>query len=182
MAHDDGLTFGLLNNDEFKIHVQGVGVNGFDYQSAAISYIASASLVTNETDNEDSNNKTGDEDDSEKKSEGMDTMVLGGIIGLVVLLIVAGVLVAMFLRSGRGEDTPINWGAAHSLEESTAAVPMAAAPATPAAVATPEMVADYTHLLPGGQYITGQAGETVYLAPNGTAWTMQADNSFIRTT
>jgi len=182
IAHDDGFTYGLLDNDELKIYVQGVGTNGFDYKSTAISYIVeSASQVNNETgDGDGDNNGTGNDDDSEKKSEGMDSVVLGGIIGLVILLIVAGVLVAMFLRGGRSEEAPVNWGAAHSLEASTAA-PISAAPAAPAAVATSEMVSDYTHLLPGGQYITGQAGETVYLAPNGTAWTMQADNSFIRT-
>ena len=55
-----------------------------------------------------------------------------------------------------------------------AAAPVAAAPAV-------QSVPDYTHLTPGGQDVTGQAGETVYLSPDGTAWTMQADSSFIRT-
>ena len=51
----------------------------------------------------------------------------------------------------------------------------------PQAPVAPQTVPDYTHLPVGGQYVSGHAGETVYLAPNGTAWTMQADNSFIRT-
>jgi len=50
----------------------------------------------------------------------------------------------------------------------------------PAAAPVAEVVSDYTHLPVGGQYITGHAGETVYLAPNGTAWTMRSDNSFVR--
>ncbi|MEC9090663.1 MAG: hypothetical protein VYC11_04770, partial [Candidatus Thermoplasmatota archaeon] len=175
---------GLMTGDELKIYIQGVGTNGFDYQTAYVSYLTggdSTSPVDNDgtnNDDDNTNNGTGTNEDSEKKSEGMDSTVLVGIIGLVVLLIIAGVLAAMFLRGGRNEEAPVNWGAAHSLE----AAPIATAPTTPAMVAAPQTVPDYTHLLPGGQYITGQAGETVYLAPNGTAWTMQADNSFVRTT
>ena len=55
------------------------------------------------------------------------------------------------------------------------------AAAPPAAAPVVNSVPDYTHLTPGGQYVTGHAGETVYLSPDGSAWTMQADSSFIRT-
>jgi len=107
-------------------------------------------------------------------------MVIGGIIGLIVLLVIAGVLGAMLLRGGRDEQLPAtDWGT-----ETAFATPAAAAPPVAAAVAVAPVansVPDYTHLTPGGQYVTGHAGETVYLAPNGTAWTMQADSSFIRT-
>ena len=30
-------------------------------------------------------------------------------------------------------------------------------------------------------FLSQETGETVYLAPDGTAWTMQADSSFVRT-
>ncbi len=42
-------------------------------------------------------------------------------------------------------------------------------------------VPDYTQLPTGGSYVTAESGQTVYLAPNDTDWTMQTDNSFIRT-
>ena len=107
----------------------------------------------------------------------MNIMVIGGIAALVFLIVIAGVLGAVLLRGGRNEPTP-DWGT-----EVAFATPAAAPPAVAAPVATPVVnsVPDYTHLTPGGQYVTGHAGETVYLSPDGSAWTMQADSSFIRT-
>jgi hypothetical protein len=105
--------------------------------------------------------------------------MLGIIVGLTILIVVAGVLAAMLLRGGREDEPGLNWET-----EATFAVPGAeTAPVMPVAAAAPatDVVVDYTHLPVGGQYISGHEGETVYLAPNGTAWTMQADNSFVRT-
>ena len=105
----------------------------------------------------------------------MSYFVIGGVVGLIILLVVAGALMTMLLRGGREEEAPaIDWGTANA--QPLMAAP-AAAPATPAVQSVP----DYTHLTPGGQYVTGHAGETVYLSADGTAWTMQADSSFIRT-
>ena len=104
-------------------------------------------------------------------------MVIGGIVGLVLLLVVAGVLAAMLLRGGREELPATDWGTEVAFATPAAAPPVAAPVAAPVVNAVP----DYTHLSPGGQYVTGHAGETVYLSPDGTAWTMQADSSFIRT-
>ena len=91
-------------------------------------------------------------------------------------MLVAGVLATMLLRGGREEQ--VDWATAQPSFEAPAAAPPVAMPAV-APVA--QMVPDYTHLTPGGQYVTGHVGETVYLAPDGTAWTMQADSSFVRT-
>jgi len=172
---------GLANFDEVKIMVTAVGTDGFDYESSSISYLA-----IDESDVTDPIDETGDDTDNEQTGEdidasqsgGMSAMVIGGIVGLVLLLVIAGVLGSMLLRGGRDEEPPVSdWGT-----EVAFASPVAAAPA-PAVAAHPTVnsVPDYTHLTPGGQYVTGHAGETVYLAPNGTAWTMQADSSFIRT-
>ena len=94
-------------------------------------------------------------------------------------MLVAGVLATMLLRGGREEQT--DWGTAQPSFEAPAAAPPPVAMAPAAAAPVAQMVPDYTHLTPGGQYVTGHVGETVYLAPDGTAWTMQADSSFVRT-
>ncbi|HJM41440.1 MAG TPA: hypothetical protein QF514_04360, partial [Candidatus Thalassarchaeaceae archaeon] len=169
---------GLANFDEVKLHVTAVGTDGFDYESDTVSYLAiqepGTEGPTDGSDGETDNEQTGDGEET-SQAGGMDTMVIGGIIGLIVLLMIAGVLGAMLLRGGRDEQLPAtDWGT-----ETAFATPEAAAP--PAAAPVANSVPDYTHLTPGGQYVTGHAGETVYLAPNGTAWTMQADSSFIRT-
>jgi hypothetical protein len=173
----------LANFDEVKLHVTAEGTDGFDYESDTISYLAIQEPGTEDptdgSDGETDNEQTGDGEET-SQAGGMDTMVIGGIIGLIVLLAIAGVLGAMLLRGGRDEQLPAtDWGT-----ETAFATPAAAAPPVAAAVAVAPVansVPDYTHLTPGGQYVTGHAGETVYLAPNGTAWTMQADSSFIRT-
>jgi hypothetical protein len=129
---------------------------------------------TDETNDDTDNEQTGD--GAETSAGGMSVMVIGGIVGLVFLVVIAGVLGAMLLRGGRDEEPPINdWGT------EAAFAPVAAPPAAVVPAAAVNSVPDYTHLTPGGQYATGHSGETVYLAPNGTAWTMQADSSFVRT-
>jgi hypothetical protein len=165
---------GLSNFDYIKVHITAVGVDGFDYESDQVQFDAiqePGTTPVDDTDEGSDNEQTGDSE--ETQSGGMSTMVIGGIVGLVLLLVIAGVLAAMLLRGGRDELPATDWGT-----EAAFAAPMAAPPmAAPVVNAVP----DYTHLTPGGQYVTGHAGETVYLAPDGTAWTMQADSSFIRT-
>jgi len=164
---------GLANFDEVKIIVTAIGTDGFDYESDTVSYLA-----IQEPGSEDPTDETGDDTDNEQAGEdeetqsgGMSIMVIGGIAALVFLVVIAGVLGAVLLRGGRNEPTP-DWGT--EVAFATPAAPPAAAPVV-------NSVPDYTQLTPGGQYVTGHAGETVYLAPDGTAWTMQADSSFIRT-
>ncbi|MDG1524616.1 MAG: hypothetical protein P8Q90_00900 [Candidatus Thalassarchaeaceae archaeon] len=170
---------GLANFDEVKIHVTAIGTNGFDYESDTVSYLATQEPGTDDStgdSNDGTDNEQSGEDGETSQAGGMDTMVIGGIIGLIVLLMIAGVLGAMLLRGGRDEQLPAaDWGT-----EVAFAAPAAVAPPVAAPVAV-NSVPDYTHLTPGGQYVTGHAGETVYLGPDGTAWTMQADSSFIRT-
>ncbi|MDE0708229.1 MAG: hypothetical protein OSB33_04700, partial [Candidatus Poseidoniales archaeon] len=167
---------GLANFDQVKIQVTAVGTDGFDYESISISYLAidDSDVIdpTDETGDDTDNEQTG-EDSDPSQTGGMSVMVIGSIVGLVFLLVIAGVLGTMLLRGGRDEEPTVNWGTEVAFDS-----PVAAAPAAAPAV---NSVPDYTHLTPGGQYVTGHAGETVYLAPNGTAWTMQADSSFVRT-
>lgn len=169
---------GLANFDYIKVHITAVGSDGFDYESDQVQFDAIQEPGTtpiDETDGETDNEQTGDAEESQ--SGGMSTMVIGGIVGLVLLLVVAGALAAMLLRGGREELPATDWGTEVAFATPAAAPPVAAPVAAPVVNAVP----DYTHLSPGGQYVTGHAGETVYLAPDGTAWTMQADSSFIRT-
>jgi len=95
-------------------------------------------------------------------------IVIGSLffIGLAVM----GTL--MVLR--RKEQTPTVAG---SFEQSMVAP---AGFATPAVAAAPQVAADYTQLPGGGSYSTGAMGETIYNAPDGSNWQMQADSSFIR--
>jgi hypothetical protein len=174
---------GLANFDEVKIQVTAIGTDGFDYESEWISYLATQEPVEPTDGTDDSTNdepQGGDGEDAAASEEGgVSGLVLAGVISLVVLLVIAGTLAAMLLRGGREDElTIINintetaWGA-----ETVAPVEAA----QPAATSVGTSMPDYTQLTPGGQYVTGHAGETVYLAPDGTAWTMQADSSFVRT-
>jgi hypothetical protein len=52
--------------------------------------------------------------------------------------------------------------------------------AAPAVAAVPQIASDYTQLPGGGSYSTGAMGETIYNAPDGSNWQMQADASFTR--
>ena len=171
---------GLANFDEVKIQVTAVGTDGFDYESDWISYLATQEPgtedPTDETGDGTDNEQTGDGDETSSKG-GMSTTVIIALVGLVLLMLVAGVLGTMLLRGGREEE--VDWATAQpSFEAPAAAAPVVMAPA---AAPVAQTVPDYTHLTPGGQYVTGHAGETVYLGPDGTAWTMQADSSFVRT-
>ena len=171
---------GLANFDEVKIQVTAVGTDGFDYESDWIYYLATQEPgtedPTDETGDGTDNEQTGDGDETSSKG-GMSTTVIIALVGLVLLMLVAGVLGTMLLRGGREEE--VDWATAQpSFEAPAAAAPVVMAPA---AAPVAQTVPDYTHLTPGGQYVTGHAGETVYLAPDGAAWTMQADSSFVRT-
>jgi hypothetical protein len=95
------------------------------------------------------------------------------IIGSLVFIGLAVMLTLMVLR--RKEQAPIVSG---SFEQSMVA-PAGFAQA-PAVAAAPQVAADYTQLPGGGSYSTGAMGETIYNAPDGSNWQMQADSSFIR--
>jgi hypothetical protein len=173
---------GVANFDQLKVDVKAVDSNGFnresDYAPFDASEAGSGEDVTPPVD-DDPKEENGGKEESGAAGSGLSGPMLGIIIGLTILIVIAGVLAAMLLRGGREEELGLNWGT-----EATFDVPGAeTAPVMAVAAAAPEtdVVVDYTHLPVGGQYISGHEGETVYLAPNGTAWTMQADNSFVRT-
>ena len=173
---------GLANFDEVKIQVTAIGTDGFDYESDWLSYLATQEPGTEDptdgTGDGTDNEQTGGEEESSSEAGSMSTTIIIALIALVILMMVAGVLGTMLLRGGRENEPVADWASAE-----TFAVPAAAPPAVavPAAAPVAQSVPDYTHLTPGGQYVTGHAGETVYLSPDGSAWTMQADSSFIRT-
>ena len=171
---------GLANFDYIKVHITAVGTDGFDYESDQVQFDAiqepGSEEPTDGTGDGTDNDQTGDGEESASDSGGVSTTLIVALVGLVILMLVAGVLATMLLRGGREEQ--VDWATAQPSFDAPAAAPPVAMPAVaPAAQSVP----DYTHLTPGGQYVTGHVGETVYLAPDGTAWTMQADSSFVRT-
>ena len=185
---DTGAT--LANFDEVKLKVTAMGEDGFDYKSSTITFLAEENPGTQESGDgtEDGNEQSGEGDESSSEAGGVSGAVIAGIVVLVLLFVIAGVLGAMLLRGGKDQQPTVDWGTETAFAAPAAApvvaAPVAYAPPAPVApVAAPavQSVPDYTHLTPGGQYVTGHAGETVYLSPDGTAWTMQADSSFIRT-
>ena len=165
------------------------GTDGFDYKSSTITFLAEEEPGVEQPGDGsgEENEESGDGEGASSEAGGMSGAVIAGVIFLVILMVIASVLGAMILRSGKEQQpAAVDWGTETSFA-APAAAPIAAAPAAyaaptaPAPVPAVQSVPDYTHLRPGGQYVTGHAGETVYLSPDGTAWTMQADSSFIRT-
>jgi len=113
------------------------------------------------------------------------------ILAIVVLLGLILTITLVALRGRGGGDTAnedvgmADSGYATGAEldwQEAAAQPSAIAAQTQmaAAAGTQQTVADYSGLPPGGSYGTGAAGETLYNAPDGTIWQMNADQSFIR--
>ncbi len=184
---DDGnpMGVGLDTFDYIKVRVNGVGTDGFDYESTSVQYDAMSEPGTeqpNPGENGENQEQSGDGGSVNAESGGMSMMLIGGVIGLVFLMVIAGALGAVLLRGGREEQAPsINWGTELAFNTPAAVAPAAAPPVVAPTPAVAQSVPSYMQLTPGGQYVTGHSGETVYLSPDGTAWTMQADSSFIRT-
>ena len=93
------------------------------------------------------------------------------IIGSV--LIIGIVIMATLVVLRRGNEST---GATQSMFMDQPAGQMGYATAP----ASPQVLPDYTHLPGGGTYSTGAMGETIYNAPDGSNWQMQADSSFTR--
>jgi hypothetical protein len=91
------------------------------------------------------------------------------ILGSVIVLLAVVLLTLSVLRRGGSKDVP---------EASWDEVPMA--PPGFGAPAVAQIISDYTQLPGGGSYSTGPMGETIYNAPDGSAYQMQTDGSFIR--
>ena len=105
------------------------------------------------------------------------------ILAIVVVVLMGVILTVTILRRGQDEPTvESTWQetpAAHMGYE----MPAQAAPVAPVAAvapAAPITIPDYTQLPGGGGYVTGAMGETIYNAPDGSAWQMNADGSFTR--
>ena len=95
------------------------------------------------------------------------------ILGSVLIIGIAVMGTLLVLR--RKDDTSSFEG---SWDQSMAAPTDFGVPQS--APTSPQMVSDYTQLPGGGSYSTGAMGETIYNAPDGTNWQMQANSSFIR--
>ena len=95
------------------------------------------------------------------------------ILGTVLFIGIAVMATMLVLRRG---DQSVAAGDSMFMDPHAAPMGYAAAPA----VAAPQVIPDYTQLPGGGSYSTGAMGETIYNAPDGSNWQMQADSSFIR--
>ena len=95
------------------------------------------------------------------------------ILGTVLFIGIAVMATMLVLRRG---DQSVAAGDSMFMDPHAAPMGYASAPA----VAAPQMIPDYTQLPGGGSYSTGAMGETIYNAPDGSNWQMQADSSFIR--
>ena len=158
---------GVLFRDYVKIEVMAVDSNGFDRKtSTGMKYDVTEErpeVVDDSTDDTTTDGET-------TSAAGNAGMVVYGIIGaFIVALLIAVTLGVMLLRGGKEEELGMGYGAA---------APMGMPPAPAAGLG---MVPDYTQLPAGGNYVTNDSGQTVYLSPDNTDWTMQADNSFVRT-
>ena len=158
---------GVIFRDYVKIEVMAVDSNGFDRKtSTGMKYDVTEErpeVVDDSTDDTTTDGET-------TSAAGNAGMVVYGIIGaFIVALLIAVTLGVMLLRGGKEEELGMGYGAA---------APMGMPPAPAAGLG---MVPDYTQLPAGGNYVTNDSGQTVYLSPDNTDWTMQADNSFVRT-
>ncbi len=158
---------GVLFRDYVKIEVMAVDSDGFDRKtSIGMKYDVTEErpeVVDDSTDDTTTDGETA-------SAAGNAGMVVYGIIGaFIVALLIAVTLGVMLLRGGKEEEMGMGYGAA---------APMGMPPAPAAGLG---MVPDYSQLPAGGNYVTNDSGQTVYLSPDNTDWTMQADNSFVRT-
>jgi hypothetical protein len=153
---------GAMFRDYVKVIVTAVDGDGFDRTTdgSAKYDITTERPVVDDTPEDDSNT-----DAADTGAAGNPVVLYAIAAALFVGLLVAITLAVMLVRGGRKEEIGMGYGAADSLS------PAAGLGSVP----------DYTQLPTGGSYVTAESGQTVYLAPNDTDWTMQTDNSFIRT-
>jgi hypothetical protein len=153
----------LLYRDQIKLSFVALGDDGFDRASstgAAFDILEEPPVVEDTTEDD----TTADIVDTE--AAGGLNLALVGIAGALLLgLLVAVTLGVMLMRGRKEEELGMGFGAAEALGPAAGGI---------------GSVPDYTQLPAGGSYVTSESGQTVYLAPNDTDWTMQADNSFIR--
>jgi len=161
---------GVLFRDQIKITVAAVDSDGFDRKTqSTMSYDVTEERPEVVDDSTDDTTTDGDTLDT----SGSAGIVVYGIIGaFIVALLIAVTLGMMLLRGGKEED---------GLGMGYGTTPPVGGMMPPTPTAALAMVPDYTLLPPGGNYVTNDAGQTVYLSPDDTDWTMQADNSFVRT-
>jgi hypothetical protein len=161
----------MIFKDQVKITVSAMGSDGFERktQSASTFDITEERPVVVVDDNTDDDTNS---DQSNNAAAGPGIVVYGVVGAFIVALLIALTLGVMLLRGGKDEDLGMGYGATS---------PMAMPPAPMAATPPSAMVPDYTQLPAGGNYVTNDMGQTVYLSPDNTDWTMQPDNSFIRT-
>ena len=168
---------GVLYRDQIKVIVYGVDSNGYDRVTDA----SKAYDITLErpADVDDSSDDSATDGASTDVASGPPLALIGIGAALVVGLIIALVLGVMLMRGGKDEELGMGYGAAPP--QGLPPAPMGAAPMAAPPAPAPQMLSDYTQLPPGGNYVTNEMGQTVYLSPDNSDWTMQPDNSFVRT-
>ena len=184
---------GLRLGDQIKIDVEAVDSDGFDRRSTVTKVFDAADAA----DSGAPGAGTADESDAGPPplaEEGMETMTkaaIGGGLLIFVLIVILSLTFVMrrgdganldpyaqqLLAQGYGLEVATQHAAMYQEHVKQRSVEMVAAQSVPD---TPATLPDYTHLPAGGDYRTGFNGETIYVEPSGTAWTMLPDNSFVR--
>ena len=102
------------------------------------------------------------------------------ILAIVVVVLMGVILTVTILRRGQ-DESPVEstWQETQPMHMGYE-MPTQAAPVATVAPVAPITIPDYTQLPGGGGYVTGAMGETIYNAPDGSAWQMNADGSFTR--
>ena len=169
---------GLQMYDQLKIIVTAIDSNGFDRESSEVKFDATTEQIDDGTtdggDNNDDNTGSGSDDEASSKSGSSMGLIIGAVVVVVILVVLAVILSLMLLGGNQVVEPEVDFSAVGG---NTQSVTVNVASAAPIAGAT---APDYTHLPAGGNYVNGEGGETIYLAPDGTSWAMQPDNSFVR--
>ena len=157
----------MLFHDQVKITLTAIDSNGFDRETPlAVVFDITEERPSDVVDDTTDDSTTDDSASTASNIPSLGVLAIGG--AFIVAVLIALILGVMLLRGGKEEDLGMGYG--------TAPPPLAGMPPMPMG-----MVPDYSQLPAGGNYVTNDAGQTVYLSPDNTDWTMQPDNSFIRT-
>jgi hypothetical protein len=157
----------MLFHDQVKITLTAIDSNGFDRETPlAVVFDIIEERPSDVVDDTTDDSTTDDSASTASNIPSLGVLAIGG--AFIVAVLIALILGVMLLRGGKEEDLGMGYG--------TAPPPLAGMPPMPMG-----MVPDYSQLPAGGNYVTNDAGQTVYLSPDNTDWTMQPDNSFIRT-
>lgn len=162
----------MLFHDQIKISLSAIDSDGFERKTSSDAVFDVTEERPEDVVDDTPEDSTSNEDSTTASSATPSIAVLAIAGAFVVAVLIALILGVMLLRGGKEQE---NLGMGYG----TAPPPLPGMPPTPPMPLG--VVPDYSQLPAGGNYSTNPAGQTVYHSPDNTDWTMQPDNSFIRT-